>query len=619
MSIKTLYNDIRKFASQFTHLCQGISTRCWSCCEFKDRSIILWSILPILLLYTHLGSHQLIYVTILGIEYHTCTEAQVERRSGQCSDTLLTARTNHRTIISLNTTLEVTAVRVQLSKAIEPYRTAFHGAVKLQSTCPDISLAGISLLYIRKDQSTITLFYQAHAASKGATCQGMGIIGIFNLCILGSALAGSRTLHPRRGIVGKDSRRSTFSHVYSGIASSSEKSMLAIQCLGNRGTNLFSTCGGERWRSNGDTFQLAKEVGYMRWLIVAARLPYHAIAILMIVPQRIVTPLGWLIGGVDADIVVGCSLDNLLTPIAKDITLVARCCLGAIVGISTKESSYCSHTRLSYLCIIKTLLQKITIPINTEVHAKSIGIGTHMIICDRRDRSIVCTMTNSSREIIIEITCQTTTIIVGISLSIIYLAGCCITIIVGWIILITSEHLLTMDIRIEISYMLGITMTKTCSRETHTVIIDNHRTPYYLITSIPIHIGNDIVVITLTIPRRTWLVVGPLPANLQVVSLWIHIVCDELMAGIDTTAQEDAWMFAIQIRSTEEILAAAVTIAITPGCLQVCFSVFQALQRELDALVWLTGSTLAIPEELLAIMGKPFYGTRSLWLTVVGP
>ena len=619
MSIKTLYNDIRKLAGQFTHLSQGISTRSWSCCELKDRSIILRSILPILLLDAHLGSYQLIYVAILGIEYHTCAEAQIERRSGQSSDILLTSRTNHRTIVCLDTTLEVTAVRVQLSKAIEPYRTAFHDAVKLQSTCPDISLAGISLRYIRQNQSTITLLNQTHATSKGTTCQRMGIIGIFNLSILGLALAGSRTLHPRRGIVGKDCRRSTLSHAYCGIASSGEKRMLAIQCFGDRRTYLFATCSGEWWRGNGNAFQLAEEVGYMRWLIVATWLPYHTIAILMIVPQRVVTPLGWLSSGIDADVVIGSTLDNLLTPVAKDITLITRCSLGAIVGISTLHLCNSSNTRFGYLCIIEALLQEVTIPINTEVHAKSIGIGTHMFICDRRDRSIVCTMTNSSREIIIEITCQATTIIVGISLSIIYLAGCCITIVVGWIILITSKHLLTMDIRIEISYMLGITMTETCGRETHTVIIDNHRTPYYLITSIPIHIGNDIVVITLTIPRRTRLVVGPLPTDLQVVSLWIHIVCDELVAGIDTTSQEDAWMLAIQIRSTEEVLAAAMTIAVTPGCLQVCFSIFQTLQRELDALVWLTGSTLAIPEELLAIMGKPFYGTRSLWLTIVGP
>ena len=214
-----------------------------------------------------------------------------------------------------------------------------------------------------------------------------------------------------------------------------------------------------------------------------------------------------------------------------------------------------------------------------------------------------------SNKIIGKVTCHATAIITTASKAIVYLTCCSITIVVGWSILVTSGHLLSMNIRIEITYMLGITMTETCGRETHTVIINHHGSPYNLITSIPIHIGNDIVVITLTIPRRTRLVVGPLPTDLQVVSLWIHIVCDELVAGIDTTSQEDAWMLAIQIRSTEEVLAAAVAIAITPCCFQVFFSIFQTLQWELDALVWLTGSTLTIPEELLAIMGKPLYGT----------
>ena len=242
-----------------------------------------------------------------------------------------------------------------------------------------------------------------------------------------------------------------------------------------------------------------------------------------------------------------------------------------------------------------------------------------MVIGNGRYRCIMRTVTYCTRNVIIEITSQAATIIIGICLAIIYLAGSCIAIVVGRSILVAGKHLLTMDIRIKITYMLGITMTETCGRETHTIIINHHGTPYNLITSIPIHIGNDIVVIALTIPRRTRLVVGPLPANIQRMSLRIYIVGDKLMTGIDTTTQEDAWMLAIQIRSTEEVLAAAMTIAITPSCLQVSLSSFQTLQWEINALVWLAGSTLAIPEELLAIMGKPFYGTRSLWLTIVGP
>ena len=224
-----------------------------------------------------------------------------------------------------------------------------------------------------------------------------------------------------------------------------------------------------------------------------------------------------------------------------------------------------------------------------------------------------------SNKIIGKVTSHATAIIATARKTIVYLTCCSISIVVGWSILVTSSHLLSMNIRIEITYMLGITMTETSGRKSHTVIINHHRTPYNLITSIPIHIGNDIVMIALTIPRRTRLVVGPLPSNIQRMSLRIYIVCDELVSGIDTTTQEDAWMLAIQIRSTEEVLAAAMTIAITPSFLQVFFSIFQTLQWEINALVWLTGSTLAIPEELLAIVGKPFYGTRRFWLTIVGP
>ena len=153
----------------------------------------------------------------------------------------------------------------------------------------------------------------------------MCIISIFDFSILGSALAGSRTLHPRRGIVGKDSRRSTFSHAYSGIASSSEKRMLAIQRLGDGRRYLFTTCSGEWWRSYRNAFQLAEEVRGMRRLVVTAWLPYHRIAILMIVPQRVVAPRSWSGSGIDADIVTTRALYHFLTPVAEHIALETRC------------------------------------------------------------------------------------------------------------------------------------------------------------------------------------------------------------------------------------------------------------------------------------------------------
>ena len=339
----------------------------------------------------------------------------------------------------------------------------------------------------------------------------------------------------------------------------------------------------------------------------------------MIVPQRVVAPRSRSGRGIDADIVATRALYHFLTPVAEHIALETRSSLGSVVRKGTHKSFQSTLSWLGYLCIIEALLLQVAIPVDTEVHAQTIRISCYMVIGNGRYRRIMRTVTYCTRNVIIKITSQTATIIIGICLAIIYLARSCIAIVVGRSILITSKHLLTMDIRIKITYMLSIAMTETSSRKSLAIIVDNHRTEYDFITSVPIHIGYDIVVITLSIPRRTHLVVGPLPANRQIVGIRIHIVCDELMTGIDTTRQEDTWMLAIEIRSTEEEFVGTVAVAITPSSLQISLACFQTLQRIIYALVWLTRSTLAIPEELLAIMGKPFYASFSLWLAIVLP
>ena len=79
------------------------------------------------------------------------------------------------------------------------------------------------------------------------------------------------------------------------------------------------------------------------------------------------------------------------------------------------------------------------------------------------------------------------------------------------------------------------------------------------------------------------------------------------MTCVDTSSEEDARMASVKIRSTEEILAGTVTVAVAPSLLKVCLSCFIALQWEVYALVWLTCLTVAIYEKLIAIMGKPLY------------
>ena len=47
--------------------------------------------------------------------------------------------------------------------------------------------------------------------------------------------------------------------------------------------------------------------------------------------------------------------------------------------------------------------------------------------------------------------------------------------------------------------MLGITMTKTGGRKAFAIIINDHRAEAYLITSVPVDIGNGIIVIALSV------------------------------------------------------------------------------------------------------------------------
>ena len=49
--------------------------------------------------------------------------------------------------------------------------------------------------------------------------------------------------------------------------------------------------------------------------------------------------------------------------------------------------------------------------------------------------------------------------------------------------------------------MLSVTMSESSSGKSLTIIVNDHRAPYYLIASVPIYIDDGIVVITLSVPR----------------------------------------------------------------------------------------------------------------------
>ena len=153
----------------------------------------------------------------------------------------------------------------------------------------------------------------------------------------------------------------------------------------------------------------------MRRLVVSAWLPYHRIAVLMIVPQRVVAPRSRSGRGIDADIVATRALYHFLTPVAEHIALETRSSLGSVVRKGTHKSFQSTLSWLGYLCIIEALLLQVAIPVDTEVHAQTIRISCYMVIGNGRYRRIMRTVTYCTRNVIIKITSQTATIIIGMA------------------------------------------------------------------------------------------------------------------------------------------------------------------------------------------------------------
>ena len=87
--------------------------------------------------------------------------------------------------------------------------------------------------------------------------------------------------------------------------------------------------------------------------------------------------------------------------------------------------------------------------------------------------------------------------------------------------------------------------------------------------------------------------------------LGIHVVGHHLVASVDASCQEDAWLMSIQIRCTEEILRTAVSVAIAPSSIEVALPAFQSEQWIGDALVRLARLAVHIDQVLGTVVHKP--------------
>ena len=119
-------------------------------------------------------------------------------------------------------------------------------------------------------------------------------------------------------------------------------------------------------------------------------------------------------------------------------------------------------------------------------------------------------------------------------------------------------------------------MSESCRAESFAVVVNHHRTKDNLITSVPIHIANGEVVVTIAKPRAGAVIGIPTPALRQLVGGWINIQGTHLVLGVATTSQEDAGLASVQIRSTKIVLGRAVTrVVLTPYSRIVAFATLE--------------------------------------------
>ena len=304
-----------------------------------------------------------------------------------------------------------------------------------------------------------------------ASAFDVAVVGcIFNGGSLGCVFTACCTLHPSRNVEGEDIRCCSFLDADGAVARFAHDDVLSIERTADGAAILHLLAVGhdEWWRSNGDVFHLTQVIAGVRRLVVATHLPHHRIAILMVVPEGVVAILRRCRRGIDADTVVGCAHDDFLAPVPKDVALIARGALRVVVSHGTSTcvdrcpTTIFRHASLGVLSveIVESLRTKVAIPIDAEVGVYTCGgESIDWVVIHQTDGTFACRACESSREVVAEITCHGTTIVVASIVTVINLAGGGIAVVIAWLILVAGIDFLSVDIRIEVAAMLCVAMS----------------------------------------------------------------------------------------------------------------------------------------------------------------
>ena len=164
-------------------------------------------------------------------------------------------------------------------------------------------------------------------------------------------------------------------------------------------------------------------------------------------------------------------------------------------------------------------------------------------------------------------------------------------------------------IRIKVADMLCVTVSETGGAESLTIVVDDHRAEADLVASVPVDISDTIVMVSLSIPGASRSVAVPTPACGELMCRRIHVEGNHLVASIDATCEEDAGLMTVEIGRTEEVLRAAVTIAVAPRFGKIRLAILESFQRVVHIIRMLGGAYL-IRLTGLSIEIKEIFSTR---------
>ena len=341
----------------------------------------------------------------------------------------------------------------------------------------------MELLHVGQTQRAVTLFDESHATAEGTPLDLAGVVSVVDAGpSVGHRAVGA--LHPRRHVESHHPRFDAVLHAHLGVVGLADDGMFAVERAADGAPvgHLGAPRHGERRRSHGDVLQFAEEIAGVRRLVVSHRFPHHALSVLVVVPERIVSPWRSDVGGIYPDVfVVAGAHDDLLSPVAQDVASGRRSILrpvavGRTIGGEDLPAVGFHHAAGPFAAAgpVEALLQQVTVPVDAEIVGESRWSPRDRLVGHSRDDARLRGMTDASRVVVGEIAAESASVIRGRLQPIIDFRRCGVAVVHGRMIFVASENLLSVSVGVEVAAVLCVAMSQSCGRESLSVVIDHH-------------------------------------------------------------------------------------------------------------------------------------------------